>query len=92
MNVESYRQQYSDPDMLDTLPPHLYKISCRALCNLRNSHSDQTIVVTGESGAGKTEAVKLLLTHIATLSKSKTIIHTDDSNLLNKVRSTIATL
>ncbi len=89
MIVESNRQLYSDPDVLDTLSPHLYKISCRALCNLRSSDCDQTIVVTGESGAGKTEAVKLLLTHIATLSQSNTLVTADianDTNLLNKVR------
>ena len=36
------------------LPPHLYEISSMALKGILTEDVDQTIVVSGESGAGKT--------------------------------------
>jgi hypothetical protein len=35
---------------------------------MRESGASQSVIVSGESGAGKTETVKLLLTHVAELS------------------------
>jgi myosin heavy subunit len=47
--------------------PHIYEVSCLAYRGIAVDHTDQTILVTGESGSGKTETVKILLEHLATL-------------------------
>ncbi|CAB9501494.1 Unconventional myosin [Seminavis robusta] len=47
--------------------PHIYEISCLAYRGVAVDVQDQTILVTGESGSGKTETVKILLEHLATL-------------------------
>ncbi|KAK6644338.1 hypothetical protein RUM43_000605 [Polyplax serrata] len=43
------------------LPPHLYAIAGTAYKFLRDRNEDQCIILTGESGSGKTEAAKILL-------------------------------
>ncbi|CAL1546951.1 unnamed protein product [Lymnaea stagnalis] len=44
--------------------PHLYAISARAYSGIRDLEQDQVILVSGESGAGKTEATKLMVQHL----------------------------
>jgi len=48
------------------LPPHIYEASSLAYRGLFLEGKDQSILVSGETGAGKTETVKLLLSHLAT--------------------------
>lgn len=65
------------------LEPHLYEISSRAYAELMMEQRNQSILVTGESGSGKTESAKLLLHHIADISgtsKSKLVQRILDSN------------
>ncbi|XP_067399612.1 myosin-IIIb-like isoform X3 [Emydura macquarii macquarii] len=56
-----------------TLPPHIFAIADRAyqamLGRLATGPQNQCIVISGESGAGKTESAKLLLQHIMHLCK-----------------------
>uniref|UniRef100_A0A452GG26 non-specific serine/threonine protein kinase n=1 Tax=Gopherus agassizii TaxID=38772 RepID=A0A452GG26_9SAUR len=56
-----------------TLPPHIFAVADRAyqamLGHLATGSQNQCIVISGESGAGKTESVKLLLQHIMHLCK-----------------------
>ncbi|XP_066996441.1 unconventional myosin-Ia [Anabrus simplex] len=47
------------------LPPHIYAIAGSAYRFLRDRNEDQCIVVSGESGAGKTEAARIVLQFIA---------------------------
>ena len=47
------------------LPPHVYATSTDAYRGLTTRFTNQSILVTGESGAGKTETVKILMGHIA---------------------------
>ena len=59
------------------LMPHIYAISTNSYKNLLQSNQNQSILVSGESGAGKTETVKLLLSHLAYISNN-------NSNKLNE--------
>ncbi|XP_041968834.1 unconventional myosin-Ia-like [Aricia agestis] len=43
------------------LPPHLYAITATAYRWVRDRNENQCIVITGESGAGKTEAARVCL-------------------------------
>lgn len=47
------------------LPPHVYAISKAALQNVVQRAQSQSIIISGESGAGKTEATKIMLRHIS---------------------------
>ena len=46
------------------LPPHLYALVQRAIVDLRSCRADQAILISGESGAGKTEATKVCLEYL----------------------------
>ncbi|XP_075231362.1 myosin 95E [Lycorma delicatula] len=43
------------------LPPHIYAVAGSAYRWLRDRNEDQCVVVSGESGSGKTEAAKMVL-------------------------------
>ncbi|KAI5759417.1 MYO1A [Gulo gulo luscus] len=47
------------------LKPHIYALANLAYQSLRDRDRDQCILITGESGAGKTEASKLVMSYVA---------------------------
>uniref|UniRef100_A0A8C1ZDL2 Unconventional myosin-VI n=1 Tax=Cyprinus carpio TaxID=7962 RepID=A0A8C1ZDL2_CYPCA len=51
---------------LGTLPPHVYAIADKAYRDMRVLKMSQSIVVSGESGAGKTENTKFVLRYLTT--------------------------
>jgi len=51
------------------LPPHVYETSCLAYKGLMREQEDQSILVSGESGAGKTETVKILMHNLASIQE-----------------------
>ncbi|KAK3569212.1 hypothetical protein QTP86_026612 [Hemibagrus guttatus] len=58
--VEEYRNRN-----FYELSPHIYALADEAYRSLRDQDKDQCILITGESGAGKTEASKLVMSYVA---------------------------
>lgn len=50
------------------LPPHIFAIGDSAFQEILRENIDQCIVISGESGAGKTESTKLILQYLAAIS------------------------
>ena len=61
--------QYRGMEMGDK-PPHVYAIAEDAYQQILAERSNQSILVSGESGAGKTESVKIMMQYLAVVSKS----------------------
>jgi len=69
------------------IEPHVYETSSRAYSGLtdissvqndgNSSSGNQTILVSGQSGSGKTETVKLVITHLATIADTASTNNTD---------------
>ncbi|KAK3584648.1 hypothetical protein CHS0354_003935 [Potamilus streckersoni] len=61
--------RYVDMDAVKQLRPHIYALSTRAYLTLQRSHINQCFLVSGESGAGKTECTKMLVAQIVRMSQ-----------------------
>ncbi|XP_067665748.1 unconventional myosin-IXb-like isoform X12 [Haliotis asinina] len=53
---------------LGELPPHIFAIADAAYSTMLRTKQNQCIVISGESGSGKTESTNLLLHHLTALS------------------------
>jgi myosin heavy subunit len=72
--IDLYHQSHAKK----ALPPHIYALSEQAYQTLLQTDVSQSILISGESGAGKTESIKYILGYIAHVSRrhcdaSKTI-------------------
>ncbi|GLE06109.1 hypothetical protein PINS_up015320 [Pythium insidiosum] len=54
----------------DGKAPHVYAVSMEAFHNMRHKLENQSILVSGESGAGKTETTKIVMSHLAALAEN----------------------
>uniref|UniRef100_A0A2K6PFN5 Unconventional myosin-VIIb n=1 Tax=Rhinopithecus roxellana TaxID=61622 RepID=A0A2K6PFN5_RHIRO len=50
------------------LPPHVFAVANNCYFNMKRNKRDQCCIISGESGAGKTETTKLILQFMATVS------------------------
>jgi myosin V len=62
----------SEEDRRATMQPHVYEVSALAYKGLAlGDGENQSILVSGESGAGKTETIKICLGHIASIQRGQ---------------------
>ncbi|XP_034126016.1 unconventional myosin-VIIa isoform X1 [Drosophila guanche] len=60
-------QLYRNKALIE-LPPHIFAVSDNAFQRLQRHKENQCVVISGESGAGKTESTKLILQYLAAIS------------------------
>jgi myosin heavy subunit len=56
---------------LGSAPPHIYAIADTAYRALNTENADQAVLISGESGSGKTEAKKLILEYLASVASKE---------------------
>ncbi|CAB1346251.1 unnamed protein product, partial [Coregonus sp. 'balchen'] len=54
---------------LGELPPHIFAVANECYRCLWKRHDSQCVLISGESGAGKTESTKLLLQFLSVMSQ-----------------------
>lgn len=66
--LDSVNKYHGKP--LGLLPPHLFALASAAYERMVNQAIDQCIIISGESGAGKTESTKLIMQYLAAVNKN----------------------
>ncbi|XP_029347475.1 unconventional myosin-Vb [Acyrthosiphon pisum] len=64
-------KKYRDQTM-GSLEPHIFAVAEQAFNKMEIENNNQSIIVSGESGAGKTVSAKYAMRYLAFISKSKT--------------------
>uniref|UniRef100_A0A8H8CJM1 Nonmuscle myosin heavy chain b n=1 Tax=Psilocybe cubensis TaxID=181762 RepID=A0A8H8CJM1_PSICU len=61
--IQQYRGKRRDEN-----PPHVFAVAERAWVNMGDERENQSILITGESGAGKTESTKKVIQYLAAIA------------------------
>ena len=57
------------------LPPHVYAVASSAHLGMMQNSKSQSVIISGESGAGKTETAKILLKYLAEVACPGSDLH-----------------
>ena len=74
-----------DGDPRSTVEPHVYETSALAYKGLAFDGNDQSILVSGESGAGKTETVKICMNHMASCQQGPKVSSSEMSPVVQRI-------
>ncbi|EFA77144.1 myosin IE [Heterostelium album PN500] len=67
-DIKSYNGRYKYE-----MPPHIYALANDAYRSMRQNQEKQCVIISGESGAGKTEASKKIMQFLAYVSNKATL-------------------
>ncbi|RNF25690.1 myosin XXI [Trypanosoma conorhini] len=78
-NSDSHREKYLNARQAHLLPPHIWQVAHRAYAQIViRGLGNQSVVISGESGSGKTENTKMLIAYLGEMS------HMHSSNTMQK--------
>jgi myosin heavy subunit len=69
--TREYTERYHAAGPGEVLPPHVYGLANNAYGSMLRDRADQSVVISGESGAGKTEETKLCVQFLADVAGSE---------------------
>ncbi|CAB9520500.1 Unconventional myosin [Seminavis robusta] len=72
----------SDKDPREHLEPHVYEVAALSYKGMAVDGLDQSVLVSGESGAGKTETVKLCMNFVASVHDTTTAAASGTNNTI----------
>ena len=75
-----FNQLKKDPTKISPPKPHLYHLAEAAYRDMINDKKNQSLIISGESGSGKTESTKIILRYLAVSSLD--ISKIDNNNII----------
>lgn len=69
--TDAIMDEYKGKNRLE-VPPHVFAIAESMYYNMKSYNENQCVIISGESGAGKTEAAKRIMQYIAAASSAHT--------------------
>ncbi|KAJ7381114.1 hypothetical protein OS493_004712 [Desmophyllum pertusum] len=66
--------KYSQQTDVTLLPPHIFSTAQHAFTSMKRRLQNQSIIISGESGAGKTESTKLILRYLTAVGGQHTTL------------------
>ena len=87
--TEEVKRRYEGKNRLEA-PPHVFAIAESAYDNMRHYNDNQCVIISGESGAGKTEAAKKMMDYIVYRNRlsSGMAVSTSSQKIQQKVLAT----
>jgi len=71
---EHHINMYNQDTGSTKLPPHIFSTAQHAFISMKRRLQNQSIIISGESGAGKTESTKLILRYLTAVSGQQTTL------------------
>lgn len=68
--LQEYVKRYSQARFGD-LPPHIFAIAEASFAHMKQNGENQSVIISGESGAGKTESTKLILQYLTAVTTNQ---------------------
>jgi myosin heavy subunit len=85
---KAIRARYMASHSQSALPPHIYALVHMAYNQMRSESMSQSILISGESGAGKTEAMKVCLAYLGELSSGPGAQDQNDGDVAKELAQT----
>ena len=76
-----YVRRY-EGQLIGKLPAHIFAIGSAAFAHMMKAKEDQCVVISGESGAGKTESTKLIMQYLAAVNKGSSSLITEQVSII----------
>lgn len=84
-----YVRKY-EGQLIGKLPAHIFAIGSAAYAQMMKTKTDQCVVISGESGAGKTESTKLIMQYLAAVNKSSSTLITEQVGFLRDSQAALS--